>query len=80
LPAVENEMGPFQDALTLGRQADIALAALHNGNPQFLLKLPDAPRKRGLRNIASLRRPREMLLAGQRREVLNLPDVHGGSS
>ena len=43
LPVVENEMGPFQHALTLRRQPDIALTALDDGNPQLLLKLPDAP-------------------------------------
>jgi hypothetical protein len=73
-------MGPFQHALALRREPDIALAALDDGNAKLLLKLPDAPRKRGLRDIASLRRSREMLLAGQRREVLNLPYVHGRSS
>ena len=77
LPVVENEMGPFEHALALRREPDIALAALDDGNPQLLLKLPDAPRKRGLRDIASRRRPGEMLLAGERREVLNLTDVHG---
>jgi hypothetical protein len=70
-------MGPFEHALALRREPDIALAALDDGNPQLLLKLPDAPGKRGLRHIASLRRPGEMLLAGQRREILNLTDVHG---
>ena len=58
-------MGPFQHALD-------------DGNAKLLLKLADAPRKRGLGDVASLRRPGEMLLAGQRREILNLTDVHGG--
>jgi hypothetical protein len=44
LPVVENEMGPFQNALALGREPDIALPALHDGNAELLLKLPDAPR------------------------------------
>ena len=78
LPAVENEMGPFQHALALRREPDIALAALDDGNAKLLLKLADAPGKRGLRDVASLRRPGEMLLARQRREVLNLTDVIGG--
>jgi hypothetical protein len=35
---------------------------------------------KGSRHIASLRRPGEMLLAGECCEVLNLPDVHGGQA
>ena len=73
-------MGPFEHALALGRKTDIALAALDDGNAKLLLKLADAPRKRRLGDIAGLRRPGEMLLAGKRREILNLPYVHGASS
>ena len=77
LPAIQNEMGPFQHALSLGREPDIALAALDDGNAKLLLKLADAPRKRGLGDVAGRRRPGEMFLPRQGREILNLPDVHG---
>ena len=52
------------------------LAALDNRYTQLLLQLADAPRQRRLRDVANLRRPREMLLARQRGEILQLPDVH----
>ena len=43
LPVVENEMGPFEHALALRREPDIALAALDDGNAELLFKLADAP-------------------------------------
>jgi tRNA (mo5U34)-methyltransferase len=70
-------VGLFEHALALGRQPDIALAAGHDGNTQVLLKLVDAARKRGLGDIAGLRRAGEVLLAGKGCEILKLPDIHG---
>ncbi len=70
-------MGPFENALALRRQADIALAALDDGNAELLLELADAARQRRLGDAAGLGGAGEMLLAGQRREILQLPNVHG---
>jgi hypothetical protein len=76
LPVVEDEMRPFQHALAFGGQADVALAALHDGNAQLLLQLADAARERGLRDVAGLGRAGEMLFARKGSEILELTDIH----
>jgi len=69
-------MRPFQHALALGRQPDVALAALDDGNAQLLLQLADAARQRGLGDVAGLRRAGEVLFTRERCEILKLADVH----
>jgi hypothetical protein len=76
LPVVENEMRPLQHPLAFRGEADVALAALDDGDAQFLLQLADPSRERGLRDVAGLGGAGEVLLAGECREILKLADVH----
>ncbi len=57
-------------------QAVKALAALDDRHAEFLFELTNAPREGRLAHVAHLRCPREVLFAGERDEVLKLPDVH----
>ena len=68
--------GALEHALALGRQSVETLPALHDGDSELLLELADAPRKRGLRDVAGFRCTREMLLAGESCQVLELADIH----
>ena len=76
---VEDEMGPFQDPLALGRKPDEALAAGDDRHPKLLLELADAARKGRLGDIAGLGGAREVLLAGQGGQILQLPNIHGAT-
>jgi hypothetical protein len=49
---------------------------LDDRHAQLLLELADAPGQRWLRHVAGLGRAREVLLAGQGGEILELADVH----
>ena len=64
-PAVEDLVRPAQNTLPFRRQAEIALATLHDGNAEFLFELANAPRQCRLADIASGRGTREVLFAGE---------------
>src|SRR4051794_17409671 len=55
-PAVEDLVRPAQNPLPFGRQAEIALATLHDGNAELLFELANAPRQGRLADIC--KRPR----------------------
>ena len=55
------------------------MAALDDRRAELLLELADRRRQRRLRDVAGLGRAAEMLLAGERHEIFELPDHHGAS-
>ena len=75
-PVVENGVGPLENLFALRCQTVEALAALDDRHAQLLLELADAPGQGRLRHVAGLGRAREVLLAGERGQVLKLADVH----
>ena len=59
-------MRPFQDAVALLGEAVKPLAALHDGDAQFLFQLADAFGQGRLGDVAGLGCAGEVLLAGER--------------
>ena len=79
-PVVEDGVRPLQHAFAVWREADEPLATLDDGHAELLLELPEAPRQRGLRHVTGLGRAREMLLAGEGDQILELTDIHAEAS
>src|SRR5690348_16525161 len=52
------------------------LSAFDDRHTEFLFELADAARQRGLGDVARLCRACEVLLAGERDQILQLSDVH----
>jgi hypothetical protein len=69
-------MRPLQDAFAVRSKSVETLAALDDRDPEFLFELTNAPRERRLRDVAGLCRSREVLLACERDEILQLSDIH----
>jgi hypothetical protein len=75
-PVVEDDVGPFEDALAVPGQSVEALATLDDRHTELLLELTDSARERRLRHVTGLRGAGEVLLAGERHQILQLADVH----
>src|SRR5262245_21623609 len=73
LPAVRQH-----DAAKLG-QVRIAALAVNQRTTQFSLQVLDGPRQRGLRDVATLCRAREIERVCDRQEIADLMDFHGSS-
>lgn len=69
-------MRPTQHTLVVGRQPVESVAALDDGHAELLFELADAARQRRLRDMTRLRSAREVSLAGERHEILQLTNVH----
>jgi acyl-CoA synthetase (AMP-forming)/AMP-acid ligase II len=72
----EHPLGPQDESLTFRRETPVAVAPVDQPDVQFPLELRDRGRRRGLRDVAGLRRTREVLLGGDRHEVLQLTEQH----
>ena len=77
--AAEDLARPEHDPLPLRREALEAARAPDDLHAEVGLEPPDALRQRGLRRVARGCRPGEVLLARERREVLELSQVHPAS-
>ena len=75
-PVVEDGVRPLEHALAFAGQPVEALAALDDRDAQFLFELTDTAGERRLRHVTGLRGAREVLLARERHQILQLADVH----
>jgi hypothetical protein len=75
-----DQVRPFDDPLAFTGQPMEALAALDDRHTEFLFELTDAAGERRLRHMTGLRRAREVLLACEGDQVLQLTDVHPPSA
>ena len=66
----------LDDEPALRRQADEAVAALHDGRSKIFFEQADRRRKRRLRDMAGLGGPAEMLFTRQRDKILELTQHH----
>ena len=72
----DNPLGPFEDALALGGEADKLLPAHHDGDAQFVLEPANCGRERWLGNIAAPGGASEMTLLGESDEIVELFEIH----
>ena len=72
----EDPARPLEHPLALGRQPLVALRAPHDREADLALEPPDARRERRLRDVAGPRRAAEVLLADERHEVFEMPQIH----
>ena len=68
----DNPLGPVEDALALGGEADKLLAAHHDGHAQFVLEPADGGRDGWLGDITARRGASEMALLGEGDEIVEL--------
>src|SRR5258708_1295017 len=72
----QNPLGPHHQPFALCRQTLILVPPIDQRDVELPLKLGDRCRERRLRDIAGLGGPREVLLARNRHEVLQLTKQH----
>src|SRR5262245_4690698 len=65
----QNPAGPAEHPLSFRREALKPLAPPDDQQAQLFLELFDSAGQRGLGHVAGLRRPTEMLLLGERRQI-----------
>ena len=75
-PVVEDDLRPLEHPLAFTGQPMEPLAALDDRHTEFLFELTDAAGERRLRHMTGLRGAREVFLARERDQVLQLADVH----
>jgi hypothetical protein len=70
----------LDDPLAFTGQPVEALATFDDRHTEFLFELTDAARERRLRHVTGLRGAREVFLARERDQILQLADVHPSSA
>ena len=69
-------LGPFEDTLALGGEAEELLPAHDDRNTQFILEPADRGRESWLGDIAALGSAAEMAFLGESDEIVELLEIH----
>jgi len=72
----DNALGPFEDTLALGGEAQKLLSTHDDRNAQLILEPPDRGRESWLGDIAALGGAAEMALLGEGDEIAELFKIH----
>ena len=79
LVLVQHAPGGLQYLLPLGREADEGAPSPHDDDRELFLQRPQGVRKRGLRDVASLRRPGKVAVLIERHQIpQGRKQVHAG--